>query len=129
MLRFDGTYTLSRKDDPGANPAFACAWRVKVIDFASTDPAHPHIRPVAVIAIRKSGGIFKSSCAESLGKRIVGDFDLDVDALLWIETFPDFPGDFFVATFTPHYKANEVQYTISWRPILENEQVAISSWC
>jgi hypothetical protein len=129
MLRFDGTYTLSRRDDPGSRPAFACAWQVKVIDFASADPAHSHIRPVAVIAQRTSGGIFKSSCAESLGRRIVGDFELDVDELLWVETFPDMPGDHFVAIFTPRYQENRIQYTITWRPILENERAAIRRWC
>ena len=129
MLRFDGTYTLSRKDDPGSQPAFACAWTVKIIDFASADPLHPYIRPVAVIAERRSGGIFKSSCAESLGRRIVGDFDLNVDELLWVESFPDMPDDLFVATFTPRYQERQTQYTITWRPILENERVAIRPWC
>lgn len=129
MLRFDGTYTLSRKEDPGGQSAFACAWQVKVIDFATADRAHSHIRPAAVIAVRKPGGIFKASCAESLGKRIVGDFDLTVDDLLWVESFPDVPGDFFVASFAPRYKADLVEYTITWRPILENERAAISPWC
>jgi len=129
MLRFDGTYSLSRRDDPGSRPAFACAWQVKIVDFTTTDPSRHHIRPVAVIAVRKSGGIFKSSCAETLGKRIVNDFDLDVDALLWIEAFPDMPDDLFVATFTPRYHESQVRYTITWRPILDNERSAVSPWC
>jgi hypothetical protein len=74
MLVFDGTYMLERRGDPGANPAHACAWRLKIIDFSSGDPRHAHIRPYAVIAFRKEGGIFKTSCAESLGKRICKDF-------------------------------------------------------
>ena len=65
MLVYDGTYMLERKEDPGKSPAHACAWRVKIIDFSSGDPRHPHIRPYAVLAFRKEGGIFKTSCAES----------------------------------------------------------------
>ena len=67
MLVFDGTYMLERKEDPGRNAAHACAWRVKIIDLASSDPRRPHIRPFAVLALRKASGIFKTSCAESLG--------------------------------------------------------------
>ncbi|BBO92536.1 hypothetical protein [Desulfosarcina ovata] len=128
MLRFDGTYTLARKEDPGSSHAYACSWNVKVIDFSSSDPSHPHIRPCAVLAVRQAGGIFKSSCAESLGKRIVKDFDLKVDDLLWVESFPDVPQQLFVAVFTPRYGDAGIHYTITWRPILENEQNAVAPW-
>jgi len=129
VLVFDGTYMLERKEDPGSNPIYACAWQVKIIDFAADDPSHPHIRPYAVVAVRKSGGIFKSSCAESLGKRICSDFDLKPDDLLWIEAFPDMPGDFYVAMFAPSYLDDEIHYTVSWRPILKNERHAVDQWC
>jgi hypothetical protein len=129
MLVFDGTYTLERKDDPGSIPTYACAWRVKVIDFASGDPSHPYIRPHAVLAVRRGGGIFKASCAESLGKRICSDFDLDVDDLLWIESFPDMPDEYYVANFSPYYRETEVTYTVTWRPILANERRAVMPWC
>ena len=128
MLLFDGTYTLSRKEDPGASPAHACAWRVKIIDFSSGDPSHPHIRPYAVVAVRKAGGIFKASCAESLGKRICSDFGMQVDDLMWIEAFPDIPDQLFVAVFTPRYQEAGLTYAITWRPILENERNAIAAW-
>jgi len=119
---------LERKEDPGAGPVHACAWRVKIIDLSSDDPAQPHIRPHAVLAFRKEGGIFKTSCAESLGKRICGDFNLRADDLLWVEAFPDFPGDFYVAVFTPKYHQTEMRYSVSWRPILENERAAVKPW-
>jgi hypothetical protein len=128
MLLFDGTYTLARKDDPGSSPVHACAWQVKIIDFSSDDPSHPHIRPYAVLALRKAGGIFKASCAESLGKRVCSDFNLKIDELIWIEVFPDMPNQLFVAVFAPRYQDTGMTYTITWRPILENEQKAISPW-
>ncbi len=128
MLLFDGTYTLARKEDPGSSPAYACAWQVKIIDLSSGDPTHPHIRPYAVIAVRKAGGIFKASCAESMGKRVCRDFDIRIDDLMWIEAFPDMPDQFFVAVFSPRYQESDITYTITWRPILENERNAISAW-
>ena len=128
MIVFDGTYMLERKEDPGATPTHGCAWRVKIIDLSSADPSHPHIRPHAVLALRKEGGIFKTSCAESLGKRVCTDFDLKVEDLLWVETFPDLPGSLYVAVFTPKYHETEMHYSVTWRPILENERAAVAPW-
>jgi hypothetical protein len=128
MIVFDGTYMLERKEDPGATPVHACAWRVKIIDLSSADPSHAHIRPHIVLALRKEGGIFKTSCAESLGKRVCADFDLRVEDLLWVETFPDLPGSLYVAVFTPRYHEAEMHYSVSWRPILENERSAVAPW-
>jgi hypothetical protein len=129
MLVFSGTYMLEREGDPGVSPAFACSWQVKIIDFSMAGKSvQAHIRPFALFASRKEGGIFKASCAESLGKRICKDFDLNVDDILWVEAFPDHPDELFAAVFTPRYKADAVSYTISWRPLLENEYKAIASW-
>lgn len=129
MIIFDGIYMLERKEDPGANPAYACAWRVKIVDFSSDDPTHSHIRPFALLAFRKEGGIFKTSCAESMGKRICRDFDLNLDDVLWVEAFPDLPGVLYVAVFTPRYQDADIHYTVTWRPILINERAAVSPWC
>ena len=129
MIVFDGTYMLARKDDPGSDPVHACAWRVIIVNFSSTDQRRSHIRPVAVLAFRKPGGFFTISCAESMGKRICGDFDLQVNDLLWVESFPDLPQDLYVAAFTPRYRNDDVHYDVNWRPILDNEQAAVAPWC
>ena len=128
MIVFDRIYMLERKEDPGASPAHACSWRVKLIDFSSGDGLHPHIRPYAVLAFREAGGFFKTSCAESMGKRICGDFDLNVDDLLWVEAFPDLPGSLYVAVFTPRYQDADQHFTVTWRPILRNELAAVAPW-
>jgi hypothetical protein len=47
---------------------------------------------------------------------------------MWIEAFPDIPDQLFVAVFDPHYQDAGVTYTITWRPILENEQNAVSPY-
>ena len=129
MIVFDGIYMLERKEDPGASPAHACSWRVKIVEFSSGVPLHLHIRPHAVLAFRTEGGIFKSSCAESIGKRICKDFDLKVEDVLWVEAFADLPGALYVAVFTPRYQNPDVEYTVTWRPILKNEQAAVEPWC
>jgi hypothetical protein len=129
MIVYDGEYMLERKEDPGKSPTHACAWRVKIINLSSGKAVFPHIRPYAVLAFRKEGGIFKTSCAESLGKRICRDFDLKVADLLWIEAFPDRPKALYVAVFTPRYHDFDMHYHVNWRPILENERAAVAPWC
>lgn len=129
MIVYDGTYMLERKEDPGASTALACSWRVKIVDFSSGDPMHLHIRPYAVLAFRMESGIFKTSCAESIGKRICRDFDLKVDDVLWVEAFTDLPGALYVAVFTPRYRDADIDYTVTWRPILKTEQAAVEPWC
>ena len=129
MIVFDGTYMLERKEDPGDSTAHASTWQVKIVDFSSGDPMHSHIRPYAVLAFRKEGGIFKTSCAESIGKRICRDFDLNVNDVLWVEAFTDLPGALFVAVFTPRYQETDIHYTVTWRPILKNEAAAVEPWC
>jgi len=68
----------------------------------------------------------KTTCADSLGKRICRDFDLDINEILWIEHFPGEPQRMYVATFTPKsYFGTETYYAIDWRPIRSNELEAI----
>ncbi len=129
MILFEGTYMLERKGDPGSGPVHACAWQVTIVDLSYTDSASPHIRPYAVLAFRREGGLFKTSCAESLGKRICSDFDLKVGDLLWVEAFPDLPGELYVAVFRPRYYDTDIHYSVTWRPILENERTAVAPWC
>lgn len=128
MLLFDGIYKLERKDDPGANPAHACAWHVKIVDLSYSEPDYPHIRPFALLAKAQEGGIFKTTCADSLGKRIISDFNLQLKDLLWVETFTHLSDDMYVAVFTPRYYDTLTEYAVSWRPILENERAAIAPW-
>ncbi len=84
-----------------------------------------HLRPNVVVATQTGEGIFKTTCAESLGKRICRDFDLKIDEILWIEHYPDEPA-LYVATFKPKsYFGTEIFYAVDWRPIRPNELEAI----
>ena len=131
MLVFDGTYQLQRKEDPG--PGFAehpaCNWRVRIVDFSMSFPEVAHIKPKAVFVNRVGEGLFKASCAESLGKRVCRDFDLDVKDLLWIEEFIDAPDRYYTALFKPRiYSGTDMMYAITWRPVMKNEMEAISGF-
>lgn len=123
MILFDGTYRLERREDKSSNGdrKRACSWRLRLFDFSISHPDVKHLRPYAVVATQTGEGIFKTTCAESLGKRICRDFNLEIDGILWIEHYPDEPA-LYVAMFKPKsYFDNEIFYSIDWRPIRPNE--------
>ena len=127
MILFDGTYRLQRQENSPPKPIgrWACSWRLRIIDFSFNQPDVQHLRPNVVVATQTGEGIFKTTCAESLGKRICRDFDLKIDEILWIEHYPDEPA-LYVATFKPKsYFGTEIFYAIDWRPIRPNELEAI----
>ena len=131
MIYYDGTYRLQRKDDATFKPTdkWACAWRLRILDLSLGQPDVKHLKPIVVVATQDYAGFFKTTCAESLGKRICRDFDLDIHEVLWIEHFPNEPGQMYVATFTPkQYLGPEIFYHIDWRPIRINELEAIKSF-
>ena len=85
-----------------------------------------HLRPFIVVAGQSGEGIFKTNCAESVGKKICRDFEMNVSQILWIEYFPHDPDQMYVATFRPKpYFGTEMFYFVRWRPISPNELEAI----
>jgi hypothetical protein len=123
LILFDGTYRLERREDKSSNGdrKRACSWRLRLFDFSISHPDVKHLRPYAVVATQTGEGIFKTTCAESLGKRICRDFNLEINGILWIEHYPDEPA-LYVAMFKPtSYFDNEIFYSIDWRPIRPNE--------
>jgi hypothetical protein len=127
LLLFDGTYRLQRQEDAPLKLGrkWACAWRLRVFDFSKKYPGVQHLRPYAVVATQTGEGIFKTTCAESLGSKICRDFDLNVDEILWVEHYPDEQA-LYVAIFSPKsYYGTEIFYDVDWRPIMPNELNAI----
>ena len=123
MILFDGIYRLQRREDKSSifNRNWACSWRLRLFDVSVSHPDVKHLRPYAILATQTGEGIFKTTCAESLGKRICRDFKLTIDEILWIEHYPDEPA-LYVAMFKPKsYFGSEIFYAIDWRPIRPNE--------
>jgi len=124
LIFYDGIYRLQRKED--AKVREGNAWRLRVINFALSQPEVKHLKPIALVATHISEGIFKTTCAESMGKRICRDLSLDVDHLLWIEHYPNEQPPMYVAVFTPKASFGPEQFhSVTWRPIRPNEFNAI----
>ncbi len=127
MILFDGTYRLQRQGDAAFQPIgkWAYSWRLRIIDFSLSEPDVKYLRPYVIVATQTGEGIFKTTCAESMGKRICRDFDLKIDEILWAEHYPDEPA-LYIASFTPKsYFGTEIFYNVDWRPVRQNELEAI----
>jgi hypothetical protein len=127
LLLFDGLYRLQREEDVPSQPIsrWAYSWRLRIIDLSLYQPEVEHLRPHVVVASQTGEGIFKTTCAESLGKRICKDFSLKINDILWVEHFPN-ESALYIATFKPKLHVGpEVFYTVEWRSILPNELESI----
>jgi len=123
MILFDGTYRWPANGEASKTRkdwAFSC--RLRIIDLSADNPGVRYLKPMAVIATETSRGPYRTTCAESMGKRIFRDFKLEVDKTLWIESNLDNPDQMMVGIFKPKsYSGYETYYSIGWRPILPNE--------
>ena len=123
MILFDGTYRWPARGEATKKRkhwAFSC--RLRIIDLAADHPDISYLKPIAVIATETNQGVFRKTCAETMGKRIFRDFDLDVEKTLWIESSPDDPAKMIVGIFSAKtYAGHETYYSIGWRSILPNE--------
>ncbi len=86
------------------------------------------MRTAGGVQIPNGNSLIKTSCAESIGKKISEDFGLEVKKVLWIEYFSDEPKGLYVATLNEKYIENDVYFQIGWRTIRPNELSAIKSY-
>jgi hypothetical protein len=128
MIIFDGTYRSRAENSQRRAPIsqWDRAWHIRIIDLAISYPQVKHLKPIIVIAIPAGSGNHLTSCAESIGRKIRRDFDLQISKVLWIETLQTAPEHFSVANFIPKSTfGHETFYDIEWRPIRLNEAEAI----
>jgi len=126
MIVFDGTYRFPGGREPrksGGRPK-GNAWRIRIIDFSFGHPEVLHLKPMGVVATGE--GPSPANCAELLGLRILRDFGLSPENLIWIEAEPGFPDTFRVAVFRPVRRSGRPSgWAIGWRPIRKNERLAV----
>lgn len=99
-----------------------------VIDLSSPDNNVEYLKPVIIVAMDKSDGPKRKICAETLGKQIFSDFNLDMKRTLWVEYDPDTTNKIMAANFKPKYHdGSELIYSIEWRAVTDYELNIISS--
>ena len=124
MIVYDGTYRFQPEPEAPSLPRrqWACAWQIRIINLDLSQPDVRHLKPVIVVANQSGVPASLTSCAESIGKNISHDFNLDISRFLWIELFPGNLKKWFVAAFKPQSSFGpDISYHIDWRPIRPNE--------
>ena len=124
MIVYDGIYRLPNESDQGFKPRsqWGYAWQVRIINLDLSQPTVEHIRPM-IVAVNQTGSKpCLTSCAESIGKKISRDFNLDISRVLWVEHFPNNLKQWYVAAFKPKFNfGTDINYHIQWRPIRPKE--------
>jgi hypothetical protein len=130
LIYFDGTYRLKPLGDSNIPiRKWQTAWRVRIIDLSLSRPDVKFLRSKIVIAAPTGDNTLKTTCAESLGKRICRDFQLKTEEILWVERLPEEPHRFYAAIFTSRpYMGPEPFDSVAWRPVLDNEIDAIRDY-
>lgn len=122
MLIFDDTYTWEGPEyEDHALWIMSC--HLWIIDLALSHPGIEYIKSKIVIAQDHSNGPKRRICAETLGKQIYRDFNLEVKRTLWVEYDPGIPARAAVAEMKPKYfDGNETIYSIQWRKLMKSER-------
>ncbi len=131
MVIYDGTYRWHEREKGQVKTIQKCilSCRLRIIDLNRSQPEVKHIRPFIVVAAETTQTPYKTTCAESLGKRICKDYNLNVRRTLWMEYSIKYPQKMLTAFFEPkYYSDNEVFYKIHWRPARPNELKVIRTF-
>ena len=131
MIFFDGNYRLKPFEETEPTPIkqWSYSWRVRIINFELGQPDIQFLRPIVIFATQNGDRQWKTSCAESLGKRICRDFQLNVEQILWIEYFPADSEPLKAASFIPRSSmGSEKFYAVSWRSVRPNERAVIADY-
>jgi hypothetical protein len=132
MIIFDGTYRWKAPMTPSSR-AFRKKWEMscdlKVIDLSLAHPDVTHLKRYVVVASETTPGPMKTSVADTMGRRIFRDFNLNRHNVLWIEARLHQYESLEVASFSPDPASGlETRYRISWRPIHSNELLLIRAF-
>ena len=131
MIFFDGNYRLKPFEEVESKPIkeWEYSWRIRIINFELGQPDVQFLRPIVIFAVQNGGRPLKTNCAESLGRRICRDFELNVEEILWIECFPSDPEPIKVASFLPMPAMGPGKfYAVAWRIVRPNELAAIEAF-
>lgn len=124
MIIYDGTYRL-RSSNEGLFENGRCAeptWWVRVIHFSGERPGIRFLKPWGVFATPSAPGDYRTTCAQSLAEKILNDFGMTPQQVLWVEHFKNDPGHLHVAEFiSGAAQDSAVTGDIRWRSIRGNE--------
>ena len=124
MIVYDGIYRLPNGENRGLKPRTRreCAWQVRIVNLGLSPSPVQYLKSMIVVANQTGSKPCLACCAESIGKKISRDFNLDIPRVLWIEHFPTNRHQWFAAVFRLKSSLGpDIDYHIDWRPLRPKE--------
>lgn len=122
MLIYDNIYTWEGPDH-GDHVLWLISCHLRIIDLSLSHPNLTFLKPKIVVATDVNEGPKRKICAETLGRQIYKEFQLDMNRTLWAEYDPFLPSRIMAAQLKPKYHdGNEIIYSINWRKLLPSER-------
>ena len=103
MIVYDGIYRLPADSVQGFKPRkkWEYAWQVRIVNLGLGPSTIEYLKPMIVTVKQIGSKTCLTSCAESIGKRISRDFDLDITRVLWVEQLHNNLTQWQMASFKP----------------------------
>jgi hypothetical protein len=95
---------------------------VRIINLGLRPSPVQYLKSMVVVATQTGDKPCLTSCAESIGKKISRDFNLDIPRVLWVEHFPNNRRQWFAAIFRLKSSFGpDIDYHIQWRTLRPRE--------
>jgi hypothetical protein len=122
MLIYDNIYTWEGPDYSD-HVLWLISCHLRIIDLSLSHPSLTFLKSKIVVAADVNEGPKRKICAETLGRQIYKEFNLDMKRTLWAEYDPFLPSRIMAAQMKPKYHdGSEIIYTIQWRKLMETER-------
>jgi len=122
MLIYDNIFTWEGPDH-NDHVLWLISCHLRIIDLSLSHPDLTFLKPKIVVASDVNEGPKRKICAETLGRQIYKEFNLDMNRTLWAEYDPFLPSRIMAAQMKPKYHdGSEIIYTIQWRKLMTNER-------
>ncbi len=122
---YDGIYKWDGKAKNGKTPFcwWPGAYRMRIVKFSSENPDIMYLKSTAVICKNAGTGTSIKNCVTNFAKTISGEFNLEIEKVLWVEIDKNDTSDIQVANLSPleHALGGKTLFTAKWRPAMPNE--------
>ncbi len=131
MIVFDGKYSWNGTKRGSSKPVswWPGAYWLKIINLSQSYGNIHMLKPIIIFAAETDNGHCVRHRYQDLVKNVCRDFKLQLEKLLWIAYNVNSPNQIETAAFELITRlGSEVFFSVRWRPILPNEQIAIKPY-
>ncbi len=122
MIIYNDKYSFSFDSRNAISEGKILSCYLTIIDFSRKDINVSYLKPFVVFARNTTQTPLKSTCIETMGKKVFDDFELDLKKTTWIEYDPDEQIKVHVAKIIPkYYDGLETVFSVYWRRIMDSE--------